>query len=213
MRERELPRKPEPDILTKQFDKSIHPYTMMFLYLAYSERAHLFLKDDLQRQLFDLYFTGNLTIAGQEKKTGKINLEKEIREGFATLRQNASDRLNQFFNENRLPFFKIGDIPFVSESDIELKKHKFSNQSMRMMGNKLSEEHKRNIGIKMKGRKFSKETRAKFRQAKLGTKQSAEVVANRIANVKKKWAEDKAFRIRMKIISDSRKKVKRQDLE
>ena len=213
MVERGLTRQPIPDILTKQFVDGVHPYTMMFLYLAYQEGAHERLEDDLQRKLFDLYFTGGLTIGGQKNIKGRMNLEKEIIKGFEILMQNASDSLNQFFNENRLPFFKIGDIPFVSESDIELKKHKFSNQSMRMMGNKLSEEHKRNIGIKMKGRKFSKETRAKFRQAKLGTKQSAEVVANRIANVKKKWAEDKAFRIRMKIISDSRKKVKRQDLE
>lgn len=201
-----------PDILKKPFSPDIHPYTMMFLYLAYEEGAHKKLPGQ-HIKVFDDYFTGDDTIKDEKDEKFKRDREIIIRNGFKILRKNSSDRLNQFFNENRLPFFKIGDNLFVNDSDIELKKHKFSNQSMKMMGSKLSEEHKRNIGIKMKGRIFSEETREKFRQAKLGTKQSAEVVANRIAKVKKKWAEDEEFRRRMQIIRDARKKAKKKDLE
>src|SRR3989344_333388 len=109
MPEREVPQKPKPDILTKPFVKGLHPYTMMFLFLAYEEGAHERLNDDLQRNLFDLYFTGELTIAGQDNPMGRTNLEKEITAGFAILRLNVSDELNNIFTEKQLPYFKESD--------------------------------------------------------------------------------------------------------
>lgn len=209
MVERGSVRQPVPDILTKQFVESVHPYTMMFLFLAYQEGAHKKMSQQ-QIRVFDGYFTGNKTFKDHKSKEFREVKAAIIRDGFKILRQNTSERINQFFNDNRLPYFKIGDIPFVNDSDIELKKHKFSDQSMRMMGSKLSEEHKRNIGIKMKGRRFSDETREKMRLAKLGTKQSDETIAKRMAKVNELWRDDE-FRKRMKAISDSRRKANQEN--
>lgn len=130
MPERELPRKPEPAILTKPFVEGIHPYTMMFLFLAYQEGAYLFLKDDLQRKLFDLYFTGNLTIEEQKNIKGRVNLENEIKQGFIILRNHVSTEIRNVFKESLLPYFKKSDISYIVDTESERKKYTTANKSI-----------------------------------------------------------------------------------
>lgn len=129
MTERELPRKPIPDILTKPFVEGIHPYTMMFLGLAYQEGAF---KGFSKRQLevFDRYYIDGLTIEGQYDYRTRGNLSTLIKMGFETLRRNVSDKVNEAFPDRLLPYFKKKDLPFVSNMKQEKNKYWHANASL-----------------------------------------------------------------------------------
>lgn len=145
MVERAIPRKPEPDLLTKPFVEGIHPYTMMFLYLAYQEGAY---KGFSKRQLevFDRYYIDNLTIEGQYDYTTRGNMSTLIRMGFEALRRNVSDKVNEAFPDRLLPYFKEKDLPFIKDSKKERKKRGYANRSMTQKGRQRSKETKLKIG-------------------------------------------------------------------
>jgi hypothetical protein len=112
-----------PDIaMGAPFVEGLHPYTMMFLYLAYQEGAHRFLADDLQRNLLDLYYTGNLTISRQENPLGRKNLEAELIDGFKRLRGAVSKDVDQAFKPSMLPYFKEEDMTYLTDIKGEKKK-------------------------------------------------------------------------------------------
>ena len=149
MRERELIIRPksdgDPDILKKRFTQDIHPYTMMFLYLAYKEGAYKHL-GKLQREDFDRYYIDGLTIEGQFDYRARGNLSTLIRKGFETLRRNVSDEVNKAFPDSLVPYFKETDIPYVTDGKVERKKLVNANRSMALKGSKRSEETKLKIG-------------------------------------------------------------------
>ncbi len=148
MVEQEVPfRSKKPDISTEQFIESVHPYTMMFLFLAYEQGAFKSMTE-LQREIFDRYYTDGLTIEGQFNFIGRQNLENQIKDGFSRIRKSIPDKYNEFFTEKQLPFFKKSDIPFVDDAEAERRKFDSANRSISRMGKKKSEETKRKISLK-----------------------------------------------------------------
>lgn len=208
MREREIYVRPKtPDILTKPFNEGVHPYTMMFLFLAYQEGAHTYFKDDLQRKLFDLYFTSDLSIEGQKDISGRINLEKEIREGFAILRQNASNKLNDLFTEKRVVYFKKSDMNFVSNTEEERKKYAFVNRSISHKKAKSEAQIKK---MKETTKKFwqNPENRKKITEALKIAANRPETIEKKRKTQKKLW-ESPEFRekVQKSLLSAKRKEA------
>ncbi len=210
MVEQEVPfRSKKPDILTEQFNKSVHPYTMMFLFQSYEQGAYRYLTE-LQREIFDRYYTDDLTIEGQYDSVGRQNLQKIIFSAFNQIRANISDELNLTFRPEMTPKFKIQDRSFISkEEKIILQKAKMSlTRKGRIVPQKTKDkmsaamirwlekpENRINISIRQKGRTFSQQHREKLREAK-----------------RKDWNDDEKRKKMLKALEEGRKKARERKL-
>ena len=173
MRERESIMRPKsdgiPEISKKPFVEGIHPYTMMFLGLAYQEGAY---KELSKRQLevFDRYYIDGLTIEGQYDYRARGNLSTLIRNGFETLRRNVSDEVNEAFRESILPYFKVTDCPYIKGGKAERRKIINANSSMRRKGKA--------------GNSFSQETKDKIRNKLIESWQKEKDRENRLRGLR-----------------------------
>lgn len=198
-----------PDILTKQFKESVHPYTMMFLYLSYEQGAYKNLTE-LQREIFDRYYTDGLTIEGQYDFVGRHNLENIIISGFSRIRSGISEELNVEFRVDYTPKFKLEDRPYISDEEkIIIQKAKMSltrkgrivpkktrKKMSESMLNWLSvPENKQSLSTRQKGRVFSAEHRRRLKEAKI-----------------RDWNDSKKKKKMLKALAEGRRKARERRL-